>query len=494
MRKPFAYESNVSLIRRILVPDPLREGEWAKTLKDWESSGRRHSLLEWIILRGNLEEERIMATLSAFTGARLHRDSIQGTGKSPPAERGILESHGFHYLTSSGKPFLVAGGSSLPPDLERFIGDRARDWEWVILSPRREGKTPTKNINPRTLALSPSRPEAWLKALLIESQLREVTDIHFELKDGELTIRTRNREGMRKVGEWPGPLSMECLRLLKRWANFSTADTSLPQDGRIQLSSGANETSFRASHLRTVDGESLVLRIIGADDRIPSLAGLGVPSELEKIMTESMLMDAGLMLCTGATGSGKTTTLCSLLDSLNPRLLKILTIEDPVERDIEGAVQSSVNESVGWTFAHALRAYLRQDPDVIMIGEIRDRESAEMACRASLTGHAVVASLHANALLTALVRLAGWRIPPGILAESLRLITHQKLEKEAGSSRWKGRFIWLRPAPDDTHTFLATGKIPAGWESSIPLQGLGEGSRPMGIRTSTCQSLWRSST
>jgi type II secretory ATPase GspE/PulE/Tfp pilus assembly ATPase PilB-like protein len=158
-----------------------------------------------------------------------------------------------------------------------------------------------------------------------------------------------------------------------------------------------------------------------------------MPPELATRIIDSILYDPGLILISGTTGSGKTTTLYGILHELKAHNLKILTIEDPVEQVIPFAVQSAVDEDKGWTFDSAIRAYLRQDPDLIMIGEIRDKASAEAACRAALTGHAVVSTLHARNQEAALGRLKAWGTGLGRLTDTLRLVIHQRLEPVPGS-------------------------------------------------------------
>jgi type II secretory ATPase GspE/PulE/Tfp pilus assembly ATPase PilB-like protein len=264
------------------------------------------------------------------------------------------------------------------------------------------------------------------------------------------------------------------MRYLKRLAGFTTADNPLPQDGRIRLGNEEREQTqlYRASHIRTVTGESLVLRTIGESEAVPPLERLGIPGELAALLREAAWQDLGLVLCTGATGSGKSTTLFSLLKEVAQAPLKILSIEDPVELEIPEVIQSSVDVERGWTFPAALRAYLRQDPDIIFVGEIRDKASAEGAARAALTGHVVLSTLHASSPLAALDRLRGWGLPAGLIAETVRLVSHQRLVDGTDNSGRMAEFQWLRVNPDAVYKYLCEGIISDALRNTRPLQDL----------------------
>jgi type II secretory ATPase GspE/PulE/Tfp pilus assembly ATPase PilB-like protein len=247
---------------------------------------------------------------------------------------------------------------------------------------------------------------------------------------------------MVRAGEWEGERAHGCLCLLKLWAGLSTAADPLPQDGRILVEGAGRIRPFRISHLVTVDGESAVLRVLGEEDEVRGLEELGMPPELRGLLLDSVFHDPGLVLFTGPTGSGKTTTLYGLLKRIAAAGLKILTIEDPVEYGIAAAVQSAVNEAAGWTFDAAIRAYLRQDPDVLVLGEMRDRASAEAACRAALTGHSVLATLHAADAESAAARLAAWGIADGTVAEALRLVVNQRLVTDGPGGSRHAVYAW----------------------------------------------------
>lgn len=454
MRDPFPYETNDRLLRQFLVPDPLDEATWRRVVERGRQ-GARGSLLEWIVETGLLTRAELHGILLEAAGVdRLHPWEPD-PGSDHSAEAGILRGNGFCILPPGRTRRRVAGGAELPPDMSRYLGGRSGNWEWVLVSPlrepvRREAAGPKFSTRQ---AEGGTNLEQWVLELFSEATLKGASDIHFERTGSLLEVRLRGSGRMESLGQWRDHRGGATMRLLKHWANFDTSENPLPMDGRLRVPGGASRYSFRASHITTVNGESMVLRVVGSESRLKTLARLGVPDKLVSRLRDCALYDRGLALCTGVTGSGKTTTLCSLVAGLDDYPLKILTIEDPVEYELPNATQSCVNEAQGWTFATALRAFLRQDPDVILVGEIRDRESAEIACRAGLTGHCVLSTLHARRPLTAVERLHAWGIETGVIAESLRLVVHQRLLRTP-SGELSARFEWMSPEPVEIRGFL----------------------------------------
>jgi len=249
---------------------------------------------------------------------------------------------------------------------------------------------------------------------------------------------------MQTVGIWSDNRANSVTRLLCTWAGLTNWDRNSFVDGRLSIKHHQNSLELRISIVPTVNGESIVLRAPAPSISYCNLKALGLPNPLIEQILDIALHDPGLIICTGPTGSGKTTTLYGILHELKAANLKILTIEDPVEQKIEFAVQSSVNVISNWTFDRAIHAYLRQDPDLIMVGEIRDVESAEAACRAALTGHCVITSMHASSDQTALHRFSAWGIPRGLITETVSLIISQRLVKTYGDTSLSAEFRWWR--------------------------------------------------
>jgi type IV pilus assembly protein PilB len=225
----------------------------------------------------------------------------------------------------------------------------------------------------------------------------------------------------------PKHLALPVTSRIKVMSGLNIAERRIPQDGRIQMPVGGRMIDFRVSTLPTQFGESVVLRVLDRSVVSLELENLGMPDDIFQFFCEDIDKPNGIVVVTGPTGSGKTTTLYSALRRLNSIEYKLLTAEEPVEYDIEGLVQVPVNEEVGATFGKCLRAFLRQDPDIIMIGEIRDLETAEIAIQASLTGHLVFSTLHTNDAAGAVTRLIDMNVEPFLIASTLEGILGQRL-------------------------------------------------------------------
>lgn len=431
-REPFPYESNAPLLREILVPDALSEEKWESHVNRWRDEGHLYSLLEWLIEEGEVPEDRMMSILEDHTGANttVCADILECPSQDP--EGALLTKHGFVELPPMQGRRCVAGGPVPGPDLSHYLGKEAHAWEWVMVSPVR-----TKQQREDLAQASPISPanygqQAWLRELIVGAWSEGSHDLHFEQSGVALQVRTHLGDTMRTIGTWSDNRGPTVVRLLESWANLPPGDGQLPRDGHIYLHSGDNPLELRVSFLPTVAGQSVVLRSPSSKLKLTGLKDLGLPAELAERIIDSILFDPGLVLVTGTTGSGKTTTLYGILHELASYNLKILTIEDPVEQIIPFAVQSALNEQKGWTFDTAIRAFLRQDPDLIMVGEIRDKASAEAAISASLTGHAVISTLHARNHEAAFKRLKAWGISQSCLSQTLRMAVHQNLKSTSG--------------------------------------------------------------
>ena len=269
-----------------------------------------------------------------------------------------------------------------------------------------------------------------LNMVLIEAIQQGASDIHFEPLEKEMAIRYRI-DGVLQFRHSPPPnLSMQLLTRLKVMAKMDIAEHRLPQDGRIKLGMGGRHIDFRVSTVPVVYGERIVLRILDKSQIILGLDQLSMGKSVLETFRKTIQQNQGILLVTGPTGSGKTTTLYSAIHEIHSEEINVMTIEDPVEYKLPEIAQIGVNPKIDLTFAKGLRHILRQDPDVIMIGEIRDRETAEIAIQSSLTGHLVLSTLHTNDAPSALTRLVDMGIEPYLLSSSVLGVLAQRLVRK----------------------------------------------------------------
>ena len=267
----------------------------------------------------------------------------------------------------------------------------------------------------------------FVNLVLYQAVKDRASDIHFEPFEKEFRIRYRVDGALYEMAPPPRRLALPLISRIKVMSNLNIAERRLPQDGRIQLSIGGKQIDFRVSTLPTRFGESVVLRVLDQSNVSLSIENLGMPDDVYEKFTRDIKKPNGIVIVTGPTGSGKTTTLYSGLKRVNTIEKKILTAEEPVEYDVEGIIQVPVQESVGNTFANILRAFLRQDPDIMMIGEIRDLETGQIAVQASLTGHLVFSTLHTNDAAGAVTRLVDMGIEPFLISATLEAVLGQRL-------------------------------------------------------------------
>ena len=266
-----------------------------------------------------------------------------------------------------------------------------------------------------------------INAILGEAIKENASDIHLETFEKRLVVRFRVDGILREVLEPKRELAALLVSRIKVMACLDIAEKRIPQDGRISLKVGGREVDVRVSTLPSANGERVVLRLLDKQAGRLNLQHLGMSARDRDLMEATVRKPHGILLVTGPTGSGKTTTLYASLVSLNDRTRNILTVEDPIEYHLEGIGQTQVNSKVDMTFARGLRAILRQDPDVVMVGEIRDKETAEIAVQASLTGHLVLSTLHTNSAIGAITRLVDMGIEPFLLSSSLLGVLAQRL-------------------------------------------------------------------
>lgn len=290
-----------------------------------------------------------------------------------------------------------------------------------------------------------------INSLLKQASRDGASDIHLEAFEKQSIVRFRVDGNLRDIVDMKRGLHAALVSRIKIMASLDIAEKRMPQDGRISLRVGSKALDIRVSTLPTAHGERVVMRLLEKDYSKLNLKSLGMAEDTEKIFLELINKPYGIVLVTGPTGSGKTTTLYSALLTLRSKVNNIMTVEDPIEYNLDGIGQTQVNPRIEMNFARALRAILRQDPDIVMIGEIRDLETAQIAVQASLTGHLVLATLHTNDAPSAVTRLIDMGIEPFLLSSTLLGVLGQRLIrltcnhcqsigcKECTQSGFKGR-------------------------------------------------------
>lgn len=275
-------------------------------------------------------------------------------------------------------------------------------------------------------------PVYFVNSLLEKAIQKKASDIHFHPQKDIVSIQLRIDGILQTIESVPSGFYLEILNRIRVLSNMGTVSNNLPQDGRMEFTYQDTKKELRISLIPAFNGESLVIRILSSKENIPTLEELGLKSEMLQTTRELLARKEGLILATGPTGSGKTTTMYSLLSELftkNP-YLHIVSIEDPIEYQYPGFTQIQVNENTGLTFPEILRAVLRHDPDIILIGEIRDKETADIAVRASLTGHLVFATLHTNDTESSIHRFLDFEVNPILLSDSLLAVYNQRLVRK----------------------------------------------------------------
>jgi general secretion pathway protein E len=335
----------------------------------------------------------------------------------------------FEMVTGRAVRPMVAIPTELEAALERLYGSGKSAQSQLIGDVEQRGDELAFDADVQQLKdLASEAPVIRLVSLLITNALEmRASDIHVEPFENKLNVRYRVDGVLHDVESPPKRLSAAVISRIKIMANLDIAERRLPQDGRIRLRVQGKEIDLRVSTVPTMHGESVVMRILDKGGVALDFAKLGFEDDTLKIFLDVLMEPHGILLVTGPTGSGKTTTLYTALDRLNQPDVKILTVEDPVEYQMVGINQIQVKPQIDLTFANALRSIVRQDPDVIMIGEIRDLETAQIAVQASLTGHLVLATLHTNDATSAVTRLADMGVEPYLLASSLLGVLAQRL-------------------------------------------------------------------
>lgn len=325
-----------------------------------------------------------------------------------------------------GRPIVprVAAAEDIKSAIGRLGGDnRSSVWAETPHSPERDDNVE----HLRDLALG-TPVVRFVNQMIQEAVHRRATDIHVEPFEGRLSVRMRIDGMLREVTPAPpASMSKAIVSRIKILSALNIAERRLPQDGRARVHIDHHRLDLRVATMPTIYGEGVVIRLLDNVRRALDFAKLGFSQRDEEVIRKHLGAPYGLILVTGPTGSGKTTTLATALSLLNQDHRKILTIEDPIEYEIDGVNQTQAKPEIGLTFAHALRSFLRHDPDVLMVGEMRDSETASIGIHAALTGHLVLTTLHTNTSAGAIPRLLDMGIDAFLLASSLRCVIGQRL-------------------------------------------------------------------
>lgn len=319
----------------------------------------------------------------------------------------------------------IATRSNILSALDQYGGNIGSELTQVIAS---EEVTPTVEEEVSEEDVAEDSPVAKTVNLLIEYAIKQgASDIHIEPREDYVSIRYRVDGQLRETNKLPKKVLAALVSRIKILSNLKIDERRSPQDGRFKINMGSGQYALRVSTLPIVDGEKIVMRILNESTKASTLQELGYWGANLERLEDALTKPHGMILFTGPTGSGKSTSLFSILSRMNQPTVNISTVEDPVEYKIPGVNQVQVNPAANMTFANGLRALLRQDPNIIMVGEIRDGETARLAVQAALTGHLVFSTLHTNNAATALPRLLDMGIEPFLIASTVRAVVAQRL-------------------------------------------------------------------
>jgi type IV pilus assembly protein PilB len=449
---------NVKQVLEILVEQGLMDGSQSDDINQ-EISQTGKSLLEVVIDFQICTEQQFYEAIAVFMGT----DYVDLTGFEPPAEVVRLMPAGLALLhrafplgvesgniqvaladplnpqTSEDIRFaigkeihvLVASSNQIDELIKKHYGTDMGSMDEIL---KQLGGEVELLGDGTTLDLKSLEAEAnatpiirYVDLILYQAIQDRASDIHFEPFESEFKIRYRVDGSLYEMAPPPRHLALPVISRVKVMSNLNIAERRLPQDGRIQKNIAGRQVDLRVSTLPTQFGESVVLRVLDRTTVNLNIEALGMPDYIYKYLLHTIEKPNGIFIVTGPTGSGKTTTLYACLNKINTIDSKVLTAEDPVEYDIEGIIQVPMNEAIGLTFARTLRAFLRQDPDRIMVGETRDVETAQIAIQASLTGHLVFTTLHTNDAPGAVTRLIDMGVEPFMISSSLEGVLGQRL-------------------------------------------------------------------
>lgn len=386
----------------------------------------------------------------------------------------------------------IATRENILAALEAYRGDVNQELNEVI-DVQREASTENQSVNQDDIA--EDSPIAQTVNLLLEYAIRShASDVHIEPREEFVQIRYRIDGILKEVNRLPRNVLGALISRIKILANLKIDERRVPQDGRFKIKVGGKQYALRVSSLPIADGEKIVMRILDESNEAVSLESLGYWGRALTDVQREMTEPNGILLMTGPTGSGKSTSLFSILTMLNRPDINISTIEDPVEYKIPGVNQTQTNQKAGMTFTTGLRALLRQDPNIIMIGEVRDGETANLAIQAALTGHMVFSTLHTNNAATSLPRLLDMQIEPFLIASTVRAIIGQRLVRRLHKAS-RQSFV---PTEEEKQAVVKLFGLNTGQdfrvihelEKAAAAQGLG-GDTPLSTDENGIKTLWR---
>ena len=452
------------LVSRELLSDALlRQAEEV-------SAENQDSLVRSLAKLGFMPEVRLADSLAEFASLpRYDRpltvaDSIEGISLD------FLQYHAVAPIQVTGEAITVALGNPLDDTPVRALEFATARSVAVVIAPlgdidaalvalrgdagiadEFQDNDPNGSIEALRDLASDAPAIRLVQRLITMAVDRRASDIHIEPTETQLKVRFRLDGVLQDIETLPLGYASPVVSRVKVMARLNIAERRLPQDGRLAITVNGKSIDFRVATSPTLHGESLVLRILDRQEVELDFLRLGFDADLLGTMRSALLKPYGIILSTGPTGSGKTTTLYTALKELNRPERKILTVEDPIEYMLAGVNQTQVKPQIGYTFAAALRAFLRQDPDVLMVGEIRDRETAEVAIQAALTGHLLLSTLHTNTASAAVTRLLDMGIDDFLLTSTLNLVIGQRLVRRLCAHCREA----FRPSTEVIDTFFA---------------------------------------
>lgn len=380
--------------------------------------------------------------------------------------------------------------------LDNYRQDAGQEISEVISQQNSDSEKSKKTPLPTDADIAEDSPIAQTINLLLEYAVRAgASDIHVEPREDYVSVRYRIDGVLREVNRLPRNVLESLMSRVKILSNLKIDERRVPQDGRFKIVISDNRYALRVSTLPVTEGEKVVLRILDEGNRALSLEQLGYWGNSLRVINDAIIQPHGMTLVTGPTGSGKSTSLFSVLSMLNNEKVNISTIEDPVEYRIPGVNQTQVNPVAGMTFVSGLRALLRQDPNIIMVGEIRDGETANLAVQAALTGHLVFSTMHTNNAATSLPRLLDMKIEPFLIASTVRAMVGQRLVRKLCKSC---RYTYKPTAAEQAELVQMFGLATAEGmlrlhtlEREAARAGIGDIGEAFGATSSGIEALWK---